>query len=261
MSSSDRMSSQFRIRLYTARSLSDVSICRALWELLSDPFLDVQKYDSVERARIPFDEHAFAKASELYKDSGTLFVRGGRDKFLASFSRESGGWSIWGFWLTIGSPVDARVEPWIEWLFKLCGKLPVLFGFACSEFEYDAKHTRVRQVPGGTATGAVGISIREFQLYLPGVYWLTILGREVVSGLNAEEAMSLSSVEAIQLDGNQLAIRLKEPVLPESIDGRLEMERRLADQLGAQFFFDRSRSDIKFQAIPELTQALSRLAR
>ena len=58
-----------------------------------------------------------------------------------------------------------------------------------------------------------------------------------------------------------LAICLQEPVVPDDIERRLETERQIADILGPQFFFDRSRPDIKFQPVPTLLKSLDELKR
>ncbi|WP_334416724.1 MULTISPECIES: hypothetical protein [unclassified Bradyrhizobium] len=235
---------------------------RRLWALLSDPIVNARRYGSVERAKTPFAAKAFDAARQEYEDERRLFVRGEKNGFVASFSRRREGWSNWDIWMNIRELQGSKMQPWLDWFFRLCNEFSVLYGFGCSVSEHDAKHLRVRRTPtGGAATGAVGAASQEFLRYLPGLYWLTILGPELTKAFGAEKINSLPGVRVFQLKSQQIAICLDEPVVPKDMDGRLQKERKLADILGAQYFFDRNRADLKFGQVPELLQTLEKLGR
>src|SRR5204862_5766600 len=120
-----------------------------------------------------------------------LFVRGGKDSFLGFFKQQPGNLSTWNFWLDVRAMRGRKVERWLEWFFRLCSELPILYGFGCSEAEYDAKHRYVKVVPGvGRASGAVGVSIAEFYQYLPGLYWLTIFGPELAQAFGQSKLIT-----------------------------------------------------------------------
>lgn len=256
------MSKKFVLTLYTVQQLSDSKTMKTLWQLLDMPIISPKKYDSVERVKIPFQPDSFEAATELYEDVGMLFVRGGKDGFLAFFSKERQGLSIWRIYLSISAMQESKkMERWLAWIFTLCGRLPVLYGYGCSEEEVDAKHEYVKEYPdGGRSIGAIGMSVSEFYQYLPGLYWLTIFGAELVQAFDQTRFGTLPDVSTYVLDAQQVAIRLNEPLLPEDMGQRLKAESQLADILGAKFFFDRNRTDIKFEPVPALVHALNLLA-
>lgn len=254
-----RMEQIFKLILYTKRQVSDVETARVLWRLLDDPLVAPHRFDSVERAKIPFRHDAAEDAARLYEDDRMLFVKGRKDKFNAMFKPQPGGPAKWYFGLDLKVMEGEKAERWLEWFFRLCGELPVLYGLGCSVAEYETKHQRVRTYPdGSTSTGAVGISTAEFWQYLPGLYWLTIFGAELVRTFGAARLESLPGVKVYESSAGQMGIRIDEPVVPADMNRRLEKETQLADALGAQYFFDRNRTGVQFQPVPALLEALNR---
>jgi hypothetical protein len=251
----------FRVRLYTQKNLSDTKTLDMLWRLLNEPIVSPQRYDSVERTKFPFRMDVINTAAHLYQEDGFLFVRGRRDGFLGVFASQTRGLATWDIWLDIRAMQGKKARPWLEWIFRLCSTLPILYGFGCSVAEYDAKHLNVRVTPGGgTATGEIGTSIAQFYRYLPGLYWLTIFGNELVQAFDQSNLNSLPGVEAFILNTGQIAILIDEPIVPENMDQRLQTESQLANVLGPTFFFDRNRTDLEFEAVPELIEVLNRSA-
>jgi hypothetical protein len=234
---------------------------QVLWRLLDDPIVSPKRYDSVERAKIPFSPDAVESAAELYRNEGFLFVRGEKDGFLGVFTKQSKGLSKWDIWLNASAMEGKKEKRWLDWIFRLCGELPILYGCGFSIAEYDAKHADVRELPGGgRVSGTIGVSISEFYQYLPGLYWLTIFGSELVQAFGESKLKALPGVEAFSLGAQQFAICLSEPTVPENMEQRLQAESQLADILGAKFFFDRNRTDLKFEPVPQLAEALKHLS-
>lgn len=253
------MAHTFRARLYTRQRLEDARTMQVLWRLLGDPLIEPTRFDAYEHPKLPFRPDAAEEAARLYKNQSALFVEGGRDDFLAVFDRQRRGLATWTFWLDARAMRGGRERDWLRWLYRLCGELPALYGFGCSVTEYHAKHRSVQVLDGGgTITGAVGMSIAEFWQYLPGVYWLTIFGAELVQAFGKEKLTSPPGVEATELGAGQLAIRLDEPVVPDDMGERLKKERQIADILGPTFFFDRNRTDLQFKPVSALLEALNR---
>ncbi len=148
-------------------------------------------------------------------------------------------------------------ERWLEWLFELCAELGALYGFGCTLDEYEAKHSTSRALKGGgSAKGAKGVSIRDFFRFLPGIYWLTIFGPELVRAFGAERITGLPGVRTETIGEDQIAMILDEPPVPEDMEGRLGREAELAEALGAEFFFDRERDPSELRQVPELSEAL-----
>ena len=254
------MSQTFRFRLFTVRRVSDPGTLRVLWRLLGEPLVKPQAFDSIERARIPFRPDALDRAARLYDDDGILFVKGGQDSFLAVFTRQPRSLATWDFWLDVRALQKGEGgRPWLEWVFSVCDALPVLYGFGCSVEEYEAKHRRVRRLPGGrTARGAVGVAIAQFWQFLPGIYWLTIFGAELVRAFGKEKPAQLPGVETIELAAGQVAILSDGPAVPDNMEERLKQEQRIADILGPTFFFDRNRAELQFEPVPALLEVLNR---
>jgi hypothetical protein len=198
-----------------------------------------------------------AAAAQIYDDEGCLFVRGRKDSFLGSFARQSAGLSIWNFFLDVKAMHGRKGERWLAWFLHLSSELPVLFGFGCSIAEYEAKHLIIRKLPnGGRVTEWVGISVSEFMQYLPGIYWLTIFGSELVEAFTRAKLESLPDVKSFVLNANQMGICLSEPIVHPNMNRRLQTESQLAAILGAQYFFDRNKAGQSFEPVPQLLQVL-----
>jgi hypothetical protein len=244
--------------LYTLHRLSEKEAARRLWTVLDVPLIRPARYDSVERARKPFAPDAYEDGAALYGDEGMLFVRGREDGFLAFFSREPRGLSVWRVFLNARALEGAKLERWLVWVFTLCETFPLLYGYGCSTAEYEAKHVAVRHLPGGgRIRQTLGVSTQEFFQYLPGVYWLNLFGRELNRAFRSRYPLLGEPVAVRELAHDQAAVYLRQPVLAEDMEERLRMERRIADVLGAPFFFDRARMDeLAFQSVPPLAEVL-----
>jgi hypothetical protein len=253
------MTGSFRIRLMNQHQLSDPKVLDRVWRHLDSDLVQPTKFDSVERARREFRADAVTEAAELFDRDLHLFVRGAKDDFLAVFTRPRPNLSIWTLWLDEEAMQGDRGEEWLAWLFELCEELPVLFGFGCTEDEYEAKHATKRVTEGGgLVTGGKGASISAFFKYLPGLYWLAIFGPELVRGFGAHELEALPGVRVHRVGSDQIAIQLDEPPVPEDMDARLQKEAELAKQLGSEFFFDRERDPGELRQVPELSKALEK---
>lgn len=248
----------FVVTLYTLHRLSEKETARRLWTALDVPLVRPARYDSVERARKPFTPGAYEDVASLYGDEGVLFVRGREDGFLAFFSRESRGLSVWRVYLNARAVEGAKLERWLAWVFSVCETFPILYGYGCSMAEYEAKHVAVQDLPGGgRIRQTLGVSTQEFFQYLPGVYWLNLFGRELNRAFQSRYPLLGEPVAVRELAHDQAAVHLREPVLAEDVDRRLRVERGIADVLGAPFFFDRARMDeLTFQSVPQLAGVL-----
>jgi hypothetical protein len=251
------MSRSFLIRLFNQHQLSDPEVLQRVWRHLDSPLIKPAKFDSVEDAQRDWRTDAVSEAAELFDRELHLFVAGTEDAFVAVVSRPRRNLSLWEFRLEAGAMQEERGERWLTWLFELCGDLPVLYGSGCTQDEFDAKHATSRALEGGGhATGAKGMSIRNFFNFLPGVYWLTIFGPELVRAFGAERIEGLPGVRTERIGEDQIAVILDEPPVPEDMDARLRREAELAEALGAEFFFDRERDPAELRQVPELSEAL-----
>jgi hypothetical protein len=252
------MSQELILTLYTLHQLSEHDVVQRLWACLDVPLVQPIRYDSVERARKPFAPNLHGDAVSLYGREGILFVRGNKDGFLAFFSRERNGLSLWRFYLNASAVKGNKCKLWLQWIFDLCETFPVLYGMGCSTVEYDAKHLVLEYFPdGGRARKTYGVAIREFFQYLPGIYWMNIFGKELKQAFKTRMQMleHLSKVKYLAQD--QVLIQIGDSVFTENMDERLRIEKEMADLLGAEYFFDRFRmNELEFKKVPQLAAVI-----
>lgn len=204
-------SEHFRTVLSTEQDATNPEVAERLWRHLADPAFGAEKFDSVERARKDFDPDAAAAAATLFARDRMLFVRGSEGR-LATLLFLPAGRARWEFRL----PFELVESAGLDWLHALIGDLPALFGGGASQSEWDAKG-------GGPA---------EFRDRLPDFYWLTIFGAALTGQLGPEKLESLPGTESVWLPGDQISVRLAEPVVPDDVSRRLDTERQLAEQVG-----------------------------
>jgi hypothetical protein len=248
------MPETFRVGLYTAQDLTQRQTIAKLWQLLDNPIIGPNRFDAVEKARRSFDPHEYETARGLHANEGMLFVRGAKAGFKAIFPHQVDGLTRWALWWNLSEMVGSGREKWLEWLFELCQQLPPHYGYGCSTEEYEAKHLEVVSGGRGYATHYLGVSQAEFKQYLPGIYWLTIFGLQLVNHFG--DLSSLRGVDSSTLRNRQVALIIDGPVLPDDMGRRLAAEAELADSLGRQYFFDRTRKAEKRRQVPELLKEL-----
>ncbi|HNN43132.1 MAG TPA: hypothetical protein PKL10_12640, partial [Nitrospira sp.] len=233
----------FKLTLYTIQRLETEAVVKALWARLSEPAIAPNFFDVNEDAKIPFSPLSYQQARDLYEQGGFLFVSGGKDGFQAMFARQPHGLSTWHLWVETLAVKTGATAPWMQWVFRLCSDLPVLFGAGCDEAEFNAKHSFLRELPGGRrVSGFVGVSVPDFYRFLPGIYWLTIFGNELVANIGCETFSKLTSAVAIPVQPSQMALILKGDSQPGDMSERLTATRRIVEALGTNHFFDKNRS-------------------
>ena len=115
------------------------------------------------------------EAAEIFDPPLHLFVRGAKDDFLALFTRPRPSLSIWTLWLDVAA-IQGEVAILGSGGCSCMRGVSVLYGFAGTEEEYEAKHATSRRPREALWLGWPGASLSSFFEYLPGLYWLTIFG-------------------------------------------------------------------------------------
>ncbi|MFD9869086.1 hypothetical protein ACFXI8_26560 [Streptomyces niveus] len=249
------MSDTFRASLYTPLDIADSHTAQTLWSAINNPLISPRRFDSVERARIEFDARSCEAARDIYSTEGVLFIQGANARFTAMFSQLTDSLSKWTFWWDLDAMVGSVGEQWLQWLYRLIRQLPPYYGLACSADEYAAKHRAVGSDDIGGATRMVGVSSADFHRFLPGVYWLTIFGAELVDHFGAA-LQSLPDTRCVTISPSNMAVLLDSPAKPESMAERLRTEARLTETLGADYFFDHTEKDCERTPVPSLAQAM-----
>lgn len=251
------MAEQFRVCIYTKKDLREEGGMAAMWKLLADPLISPLGYGTTDDTPSRFLPGASTLAANEYEDEGTLFVRGANAGFLAMFSTSTTQFFTWYFYIELKAMKGKSGEAWLHWLISVCKEFPILFGIGSSTDEYNAKHrVQITFSDGGRVTKMLGASNEEFIEQLPGIYWLTIFGPELVEHFGGAAISSLKDATVTPIDATQIALVLKEPTRPPDLPQRLAIERKLALSLGAQFFFDRESPDAQRAPIPQLQAAI-----
>jgi hypothetical protein len=249
----------FKFHLYLPNYFSNPKSMKELWNLLDNSLIHPKRFDSVERAKRDFTEESYIEGGKILNNEGSLFVKGGRDKFtlyLSDFAHL--GFCITTIYLERKAIDGKSTMKWMEWIGNFCNQFPVYFGFGCSQSEYDQKHENVKVLEsGGRVTGWLGVSAIEFLRYNPGIYWLNIFGKELVYEIGLEKIKRANGVVIKELDNNQLLIQLNEPAFCEDYNIRLQTEQKIAKYLGQQYFFDRKKPDFEYQQAIEIINKIT----
>jgi hypothetical protein len=244
---------KLRVELFGAFSFYDYARFEHVWQMLQRPVIPSGlRYGRTQPYKHAFSPDARAAFDLFANDSALLF--GTRDQsFQGGLETAMPGYSL----VSVFIGQTWWREAWMEWVIELCSA-PFLFGRACSVAEFDAKHAAKRFFPEGTARGQVGATRNDLYKFLPGIYWFTVLGKELVTALDVD---AVRDVQRIDLPGGQIALRLDgDPFVEgEMLETRLAREQQLASALGDIHFFDRERQDRELRPVPAFLAALERL--
>ncbi len=231
---------RFRCVLYTPKKLSDLATCEALAALLREQHIAARKCDVVERARRPFSA---ATLRRCYADEHNAFVTGSEAGFVGFFSDWGQTLSGWHFYFD----VEGDPAPWCAWLERLARKLPPYFAYLCPQDDYDTRHMSL--------PGPKGISVPEFSRYLPGLYWMTVFGKELSAGLGRQAFARLLDCQVKRLAGGLTSVRFQGAAVLDGYASRIRTLQKQATRLQPDLFFEPGRSS-GYQQVPALLAAL-----
>jgi len=112
----------------------------------------------------------------------------------------------------------------------------LLFAGIYSEDEFDLKHKIVKQY----SYTWKGISPADFMEHIPGIYWYTIFGKELVQVIGKEKFKNLPNVTYTAPKDGCIAFHLNEPIESDDLVSRLSKENELANIIGKNYFFDKN---------------------
>jgi len=234
------------VKLYSPSTRLDAESFETLWGLFGEPPVSATRYDSSEPLKQTYDTSKSGEGLELLRNGGLILSGGART---ISIREQPTGLTYWRFHLD----EDEAPAAVVELVERFNEALPVVYGRACGAEEYDAKHKVVDE----HSYGWEGTSMWDFQDFLPGVYWLTVFGAKLRESFDFVPLESLAGVRLVDLAHDGLCVRLDEPVVPEDMAARLQTERVIAEELGAEKFFDRDRrDDVEFAHPPEFEEYL-----
>src|SRR5688572_20769295 len=198
----------------TGSPLHQLATFERLWSAFAAPLVGAKRWGRVERTDEPFTPDA-AAALTVLQWTRVVFVDGA-DGFKAMISLAGSLVSISIWWRPAAVATRERREAWLDWIAGVAETHPVLFGYGSMGTEHDVKHL----VADADSRGWVGSSTAELAHYLPGIYWLTVFGRELASVLSVASLTAISGVQVRALGGDQVMVVLDEPPAPNDMAAR-----------------------------------------
>jgi hypothetical protein len=245
------------VTLYTRHKFDSRQKAAELFDLFEEAggTFKPSRFGASEPAKRVYDPKKRSAALKLLSgapdfEGGGVMLKGSKFKFLAWITWQAApeAVSTWHMWLDEKFfQKDERVEEFFEFVEKLCARFAILFGGACPEEDWDAKHWV--NVKGALAkTGAA------LDRCLPGVYWLTAFGAPLVEHFGREKFEGLPVRRVLDFGANGLGLVLRESPYEPGKAERLRHDSEVAKLLGADYFFDAAAPEKECRPVPSVTR-------
>jgi hypothetical protein len=236
----------FIVTLHTRHRFDSREKAAELFEFFDESggALKPARFGQTERVKEVYDAARPDEAIDMLARGG-IMLKAAKHRFLVWIKSEAQEVSTWYMWVSekfFERP--ARVEEFVGFIAKFCERFPVLFGSACPQEDWDAKHL----LQEGYATSRVGDTLGKC---VPGVYWMTVFGPPLVEHFGREKIEGLPVHRVVDAGGLALVLR-ESPYGPE-LSERLRHDAEVARLLGEEFFFDVTQPKKECQPIPGVT--------
>jgi hypothetical protein len=124
------------------------------------------------------------------------------------------------------------------------------FGCICQKREYDKKHFLITEDRGFEVTQYIG---KDPEQGIPGIYWITVFGRDYVNWLGRKKLESLKSFHKESLKNGTLLIQAAEDINYFDSEEGQKIADNIIDTLGRNKFFDIRNPDRKC-VLPEFVK-------
>jgi hypothetical protein len=125
----------------------------------------------------------------------------------------------------------------VEYLRGLFSEFPVVFAGIALDSDWDKKHWIVEEdEDGGELVTKVGLNL---EYGLPGIYWITVFGSELLEHFDREVLTALPCYQVVNLGDSGIMLVLSDS--PDKISQSHEEE--IIRTLGKEYFFDISNPD------------------
>ncbi|MBQ0734508.1 hypothetical protein [Aquimarina celericrescens] len=193
----------------------------------------ITKYGYTEPVRNKFEDDT-KEVVEMYENNYSLILKGS-NKFWLSSSIFPEGISIWAGEVELKETKVDSISELINFVQLFSRNNQLLFGNIKSVEENDQKHKKVE----GSGVGWEGASIWDFFEFLPGIYWYTIFGRELVNAIGRENFDNIKGVVRTDPGDESLAFHLNEPIIPDDWQKRLAIENEIAQIIRKDLFYNK----------------------
>lgn len=250
------------IMLWTRHKFDTQDKAAALFNLLNEVggTFTPSWFDNKEPIRKEYTKDDLSEPIKLLSGhpkylGGGLLLKGSNYKYKALFNWNMEGISTWHIYLSkayFKSPT--RIEEFLHFISQLNqlgsnGASPLIYGAAAPKEEWSTKHWLVKRRPGGRKSRKkAGLELKES---LPGIYWFTIFGEELVEFFGREKIESLPVSHVFDLGQNGIGVLRRDfPFTPEN---DLCHDHEIMARLGSQYFFDINDLEKQIEAIPGIT--------
>jgi hypothetical protein len=205
-----------------------------------DPFVPTH-FGGFEPLRTPFDPADTLSPAQMLSDRPRdLFLKRSRPSMEASFTWMNDRERPWIWTLRVASgwmkPSTCGPERFVQFLLQMCTRFPPVFAFCATNGDLARKHT-LRSTKTGDDLGTRGMLLNPGD-GLPGAYWWTFFGPELVSFFGHERLLNLRAQQKFDCGKSGIGILLQESPLDGDIEHRQDIESSVVTALGAQYFFD-----------------------
>ncbi len=204
------------------------------------PFVPTH-YGEVEPVRTPFDPDAVLTPARVLSDRPRdLFLKRSRPAMEASLTwmvNRQRSW-IWTVRLTAAwlKPATCGPERLAKFFMDLCAGFPPVFAFCATNADLARKHT-LHSPTTGDDLGMRGMILNPGE-GLPGVYWLTFFGPELVSFFGKDRLLALDVHQIFDCGASGVGILLQGSPDAGTPGSREGLESRVLAALGKEYFFD-----------------------
>ena len=226
---------------YTVNLNVSVDAIKTFVNNTTNSAIDVKKYGSFEPCKESFDlDHV----DDILKRIKTgLLLKGvvrGRKTIGSSQIDWNNGITRWWFQVDLKKEIDKNLLQILYGVMTSMNEVnPVLYGFLCSEAEYDRLHKDVVYFDdGGTKESWKGGSSADFSECLPGIYWFNFFGKELVNAFGMEKLNTIADVEYLGLAENCVAFHLKEPIDAKDLNLRSGRLFKINQHIGSSYFYN-----------------------
>jgi hypothetical protein len=230
----------------------------ALLELLAEAPVPPQTFGSSEPAREKLVRDSWPEAARMLcstpqRSGGTIFFQSKKPRSTIMIQWSSGSVSEW-YW-ELDDAVLARAggaAAVADFMGRLFREFPAVFAGVSPEEEWHAKHWLVEKLEYGRMEQRVGF---DLQGCLPGVYWMTVFGKELVEHFGAARLRATPVAQAMDLGAGGMALVLETGPAAAKQRALAAEEDRLREAIGDEYFFDITRRDRRCTPVPGLSDA------
>lgn len=232
-----------RLTAFTRHKLDTSERAREFLEFLSedDSPLKPAKYGVSEEVKHVFDRMNLDDPVQLLSGEpgnswGGIFLKGAKYKVHASIAWNGSGISDW--FIEIDDEFFLKGDgtaQFIQFVARLFSKFPAMFCGIAPEEDWKEKHWLVERTDYGEVHNKRGLEISHC---LPGIYWVTLMGRALVQRFGKSNLQQLPIHQVVDLDDQGSLLVLREGPFSASLNKRQEQEKQIVSLIGDQFFFD-----------------------